>query len=318
MKLNALATQAERPEFQDDRTATSNSSMSYDTWMQYHFAAGFAAGLGRNASVLDLGSGTGEGAHLLAQSALRIWACEPDSRLVAIAQSRSENSNLTYHCADIDSFLKTLPSESIDMVTCFQHIEKLGEPVRNVILSEIKRLLKPTGRALLSASENTHFTTERWSTLLRPYFSSIEFYEQRIFNEDVEKHGNSTAILQSLHSNSLNQLKSSQPPLMIAVSQKESMAPRDEQVASLQQRVAQLELIKEDLLLLLARSELQAQSQRQMEADLAIERSEKLSERHLRIHLENMLSVRTALAFKRILDRFPNAKRFLKGIFSRS
>lgn len=116
-------------------------------WFQRHLVAyRYLLPLAEGKRVLDLGSGEGYGADLLASRALEAVGVDLAPEAIYHARSTYQRPNLRFHYGDIYS----LPFEdgSFDLVCSLQVIEHLHEPER--FMREAARVLSPEGTCALS------------------------------------------------------------------------------------------------------------------------------------------------------------------------
>lgn len=101
------------------------------------------AGLGEPAQLVaaDIGAGTGISSRLLADREVNVWAIEPNAAMSAAAEA---HPNVKYRQASAEQ--TGLPSQSVDLVTCFQSFHWF-EP--DTTFAEFHRILKPSGRLAL-------------------------------------------------------------------------------------------------------------------------------------------------------------------------
>ncbi len=148
---------------------------------RYAWAAPLVAG----ARVLDAGCGTGYGAAMLAEAgAEHVVGVDVAEAVVEAARSRS-GARLAFSRAD----LVRLPFEagSFDVVTCFEVIEHVQDPVD--VLAELARVLAPDGVLAISSPNadryppgNPHhvreFTTSEFRALLAEAFPVVRLLAQ--------------------------------------------------------------------------------------------------------------------------------------------
>ncbi|MDP2710958.1 MAG: class I SAM-dependent methyltransferase [Solirubrobacteraceae bacterium] len=107
----------------------------------------FALSLARGNRVLDVGSGEGYGAALMAESAKHVVGVDYSPAAVEHARDRYEHPNLTFVEADVRSLPG--PPESFDLVTCFEVLEHIDD--HRALLDGIQRALVPGGTLLMSS-----------------------------------------------------------------------------------------------------------------------------------------------------------------------
>jgi SAM-dependent methyltransferase len=156
---------------------------------RYRFAVPFVAGQ----RVLDIGSGEGYGAALLAEHARKVVGVDYSPAAVAHANDTYAGERLVFRVADATALGDDLGS--FDVVTCFEVLEHVREDER--LFAGAARLLEPGGTLLLSTPNRLveglldsmpgarHFeyhvnspTPTELRRRARPYFSSVALYGQ--------------------------------------------------------------------------------------------------------------------------------------------
>jgi SAM-dependent methyltransferase len=127
--------------------------LAYEHLHRYFFALRWA----RGKSVLDVASGSGYGAALLAGVADRVWALDIDWPAVALARSNCADGMLGF--AQADAVHLPIAAHCLDLVVAFEVIEHLRDP--EGLVSEVARVLKPGGVALLSTPDKAVYTDAR-------------------------------------------------------------------------------------------------------------------------------------------------------------
>ena len=123
-------------------------AIAYEHLHRYAFAARLAAGK----QVLDLASGEGYGANILAAVASRVVGIDIDENAVGHARGRYRRDNLDFVSGSVtDVPLK--PEHAFDLVVCFEAIEHIAEQQK--LVSEAHRMLKPDGIFVVS-TPNKH------------------------------------------------------------------------------------------------------------------------------------------------------------------
>lgn len=148
--------------------------------------------------VLDLGSGEGYGAALLAASARKVIGVDIDAP--AVEHSRvtycDRHRNLRFEVGRGDAV--PLPAGSIDVVVSFEMLEHHN--MHNQMMLEIKRVLRPHGVLILSSPNratysaraggpNPHHVREldgdEFHELVRNHFTHVEIFGQEIATASV-------------------------------------------------------------------------------------------------------------------------------------
>ena len=142
-------------------------------------------------SVLDIASGEGYGAALLATVAGRVTGVDIDSGSVEHARHLYYNPKLTFVVGSCESI--PLPDASFDVVTSFETIEHHNK--HDEMLDEIKRVLRPSGTLIISSPNRLTYSDEpgyrnpfhvkelyydEFHELLRRRFKSIRIFGQRL------------------------------------------------------------------------------------------------------------------------------------------
>jgi SAM-dependent methyltransferase len=103
----------------------------------------------RGLDVLDVASGEGYGSALLAQTAASVIGVDLSKKAVDHAANSYNLANLSFKVGDA----RELPIEdgSLDVVVSFETLEHFFE--HNQFLAEVKRVLRPQGRLIISSPE---------------------------------------------------------------------------------------------------------------------------------------------------------------------
>ncbi len=135
---------------------------------RYRFAAAYAFGK----SVLDVACGSGYGTRLLAESgAKNVVGVDVAADAVAFGRRRFSHPQLDYLRADAARL--PFPAASFGCAVCFETIEHLGD--RRALLSELARVLTPTGLLLLSTPNRR--IASPWWPLRRVPANPHHYYE---------------------------------------------------------------------------------------------------------------------------------------------
>jgi len=187
--LLSLASGSDFKEFMHERyvPGTWSKITEYEHFPRYVFAQKRAKG----ARVLDFGCGTGYGAALLADVASQVVGVDIAPAALCWASQFHNKSNLKFElCSDLG---KKLPTESFDLITCFELIEHLSEGAQREFVENARRLLAPGGELLISTpnpmitvnyGENPYHLHEmdekEFRTLLGSCFHHVEILGQWI------------------------------------------------------------------------------------------------------------------------------------------
>jgi SAM-dependent methyltransferase len=162
-----------------------DAQVIYEHYHRYLWTRPLVAGR----RVLDLGSGEGYGAALLAQTASTVTGIDIDERTVAHSQANYPGVDFSVGSAtDLSAF----PDGSFDAVVAFEMIEHVAE--HDQVVGEIARVLAPGGLAVMSTPERRAYSDERdfsnpyhareltqeeFTALLGTRFSSVALFAQR-------------------------------------------------------------------------------------------------------------------------------------------
>ena len=168
--------------------AVTGLEIHYEHLHRYAFASHFV----RDNDVLDLGSGEGYGSYMLAQVARKVIGVDNDPDTIEYAKTKYQKENLEFLEGSICNV--PLKGEKIfDVIVCFEALEHIEE--QGILLSEIKRLLKDDGLAILSTPNKSQYTDEsgnknpfhkkelyldEFKDLVHNYFPNFAFFGQKV------------------------------------------------------------------------------------------------------------------------------------------
>ena len=132
----------------------------YEHYHRYLFAAAVVAGR----RVLDLASGEGFGAALLAEQAESVLGIDVDEPSVEHARANYAADGLEFQVGDALA-LERLEAGAFDAVVAFEMLEHLADQDR--VLAGIRHVLAPDGILIVSTPERTAYSEEREFT--NPY-----------------------------------------------------------------------------------------------------------------------------------------------------
>lgn len=150
----------------------------------------FARALCRGLDVLDVASGEGYGAALLAQVAKSVVGVEIAPETVEHARAAYDAPGLTFLQGDARRI--PCPDHSFDAVVSFETLEHFYE--HDEFLAEVRRVLRPGGQFIISSPERDVYspaggtpnpyharelTHAEFSALLRANFGHVSMYAQR-------------------------------------------------------------------------------------------------------------------------------------------
>src|SRR5262245_22981010 len=119
------------------------AAVAYEHLHRYMWASNFVNGK----RALDLASGEGYGAEILARRASFVAGIDIDNEAVQHASERYRQANLEF----IKGCLTNVPipaAHSFDVITCFEALEHIDQ--HDEMMREVKRLLKPGGLFIVS------------------------------------------------------------------------------------------------------------------------------------------------------------------------
>jgi ubiquinone/menaquinone biosynthesis C-methylase UbiE len=151
----------------------------------------FAEPLVQDAVVLDAGCGCGYGAHYLATNgAKRVIGIDVAPEAIEYARCRYTAENLAFAMADVTTL--AFPSGVLDTVVCLEVFEHVPDCER--LLAESRRVLKPSGRIIVS-TPNKHvfspgrrepvnpwhvreYSRDEFVRILTSYFEDVQLWGQ--------------------------------------------------------------------------------------------------------------------------------------------
>lgn len=142
--VEAIRLQAEEHPLIDDKAPESLSEKCLHLMHVKAYDEAAARAAGRD--VLDVGCNTGYGTVRLVPTARSVTGVDVSPAAVAAARSRDGGESVAF--AVIDGLGLPFPDHSFDLVTSFQVVEHVADPVP--YLQEIRRVLRPGGIAILT------------------------------------------------------------------------------------------------------------------------------------------------------------------------
>jgi ubiquinone/menaquinone biosynthesis C-methylase UbiE len=125
----------------------------YEHLHRYHFATSFAAGK----QLLELASGEGYGAAILAQHAAHVTAIDIDHDSIAHSRTTYDLPNLEFvegSMLDLGSF----EDAAFDVVVCFEALEHVRE--HDELIGGAARVLRPDGLLVLSTPDRDTYNAQ--------------------------------------------------------------------------------------------------------------------------------------------------------------
>lgn len=101
-------------------------------------------------SVLDLATGSGYGAHAIAERipSARVKGIDYDAEAIREARHRYSRSNLGFQTGDGTRWGQTIGPQKFDVIVCFDMIEHVAH--REILMENVVNHLEPAGMLLLS------------------------------------------------------------------------------------------------------------------------------------------------------------------------
>jgi ubiquinone/menaquinone biosynthesis C-methylase UbiE len=139
----------------------------------------------RGKTVLDIASGSGYGSYIMASEAKHVTGVDVDPGSVAYAERNYTRKNIEFKVGDAEEI--PIEDASVDVVVTFETVEHIKNYKK--FISEIKRVLKPGGFAIISTPndlefpEGNHFhlhefTHDELQAVLKNYFKYTKFSYQ--------------------------------------------------------------------------------------------------------------------------------------------
>ncbi len=131
----------------------SSPDIDYEHLNRYYFAANFVKGK----KALDLASGEGYGAYILASCAEEVIGIDVDEQAIKHATNKYFCNNLRFDSGSI-SEIPIVGEKVFDVITCFEALEHIEE--QDKLFKEVARLLKDDGLLIISSPNKKLYTDE--------------------------------------------------------------------------------------------------------------------------------------------------------------
>ncbi len=175
-----------------ERLDTTKANFFYRLLLQSHIKRyEFASRRVKNLKVLDAACGDGYGSYILSKSAKRVVGIDISKKTIELSKRRIKARNVAfYHC---DATSLDFPNSSFEAVVSLETIEYLSLKDTKKFLSEIKRILRLSGKLIISTPEkqnvslgksplNPHhlqeYSLKEFKSLLSKYFTVTNVYGQ--------------------------------------------------------------------------------------------------------------------------------------------
>lgn len=166
-----------------------HSRDAVDHLHRYALACEYVAGK----TVLDIACGEGYGSHIMSGNATAVFGVDIDIATIRKARLKYVKENLEFKEGSTDA----IPFEDamFDVVVSFETIEHHDK--HELMLSEIKRVLKPGGLMILSTPDKLYYSDKRnfvnkfhikelykadFSELVLAHFKNVQMLNQRFIN----------------------------------------------------------------------------------------------------------------------------------------
>jgi ubiquinone/menaquinone biosynthesis C-methylase UbiE len=161
-----------------------------ETEIEHYHRYFFARSYCRGKDVLDIASGEGYGAAILAQVASSVVGVDICDEAVSHAQNVHARSNLRYLTGDVRKI--PLEDNSVDVVVSFETLEHFYE--HDLFMQEVKRVLRPDGCLIISTPNSdiysavgipanpyhvNELTKTEFTSLCKKYFKCMKTVNQR-------------------------------------------------------------------------------------------------------------------------------------------
>ncbi len=162
----------------------------YEHLGRYYFASQIVKGK----TVLDLASGEGYGAAILAQTADKVVGVDIDKNSIKFSKNKYKQSNLEFLHGE-GSHIPIAGEKIFDVICCFETIEHVDEDQQISMLAEFSRLIKNDGLLIISTPNfdythtvlkdyENHFHKKElqfleFTQLMSTYFSHCIYYGQK-------------------------------------------------------------------------------------------------------------------------------------------
>jgi SAM-dependent methyltransferase len=163
----------------------SGTPLYYEHAHRYAYAARFASGR----AALDVGSGEGYGAAMLARVAPRVVGLDIAPEAVGHARKTyGDLPNLRFGVADAERL--PVPPESVGLVTCFEVVEHVPHPM--MLLDEVQRVLRPDGVFIVSTPDKAAYAASRHDEPNEFHLSEMDLQE---FEDALARRFGTVAIM---------------------------------------------------------------------------------------------------------------------------
>jgi len=165
--------------------------------------------------ILDIACGEGYGANLMSKNSKFVYAVDIDQECIEKARLKYQSNNIEFLVGSTSKI--PLNDNSVDVVISFETIEHHDE--HDIMLTEIKRVLKKEGILILSTPDKLYYSEMRnlinefhvkelykneFEELISKYFRNIQLFSQYYNNANSLLLKNSSNEINAFNGNFLN------------------------------------------------------------------------------------------------------------------
>lgn len=107
--------------------------------------------------ILDIACGEGYGCFLMSKTASHVTGIDINDETINKAKEKYNTNNIEFRQGDILQI--PFADQSFDIITCFETLEHVEE--HDIVLSELKRVLKRSGLLFISTPEKSNYRDKR-------------------------------------------------------------------------------------------------------------------------------------------------------------
>jgi ubiquinone/menaquinone biosynthesis C-methylase UbiE len=145
-----------------------------ETTLEHLHRYAIAKELVKNKTVLDIACGEGYGSYLLADDSVTITGIDIDAETIEKAKIKYKKTNLVFAVGNVENIPAT--DAKYDVVVSFETLEHISNHDR--MLSELKRVLKPTGLLIISTPDKLNYSD-------KPNYKN-PFHERELYKTDFQ------------------------------------------------------------------------------------------------------------------------------------
>lgn len=173
----------------------SKDHMSQMHWSRYKFTIPFV----NEKKVMDIACGEGYGSNMLSKNSSEVVGIDIDSKSIEHAKNKYKKNNLNFYVGSVERIENQ--NELFDVVVSFETIEHVKLSLQKKFLSEVARILKPSGIFIVSTPDKDvggeghnefhvhELNKPEFFKMLNEHFKEVEFYGQ-----DIKPYGNKLSL----------------------------------------------------------------------------------------------------------------------------